>query len=77
MVFEDSPIFMTRLVDDSGGIMTGGAAQVGSVGATVREALLHELPGLHEVGAALEDQLDRRQLRAPTSSACRRARRCR
>src|SRR6187397_3090539 len=27
--FEVMPIFITRLVDDSGGIMTGGAAQVG------------------------------------------------
>ena len=27
--FVVTPIFMTRLVDDTGGIMTGGAAQVG------------------------------------------------
>ncbi len=33
-VSDDSPIFMTRLVADSGGIITGGAAQVGSVGVT-------------------------------------------
>ena len=32
---EVMPIFMTRLVDDSGGIMSGGAAQVGSVAVTV------------------------------------------
>ena len=29
--FEVTPIFITRLVDDKGGIMCGGAAQVGSV----------------------------------------------
>ena len=29
------PIFMTRLVADSGGIMNGGAAHVGSVGVTL------------------------------------------
>ena len=29
---EDSPIFRTRLVADSGWSMTGGAAQLGSVG---------------------------------------------
>ena len=62
IVFDEIPIFMTRLVADSGGIMTGGAAQVGSVGVTVRHALLHQLPRLQQVGARLEDQLDRRQL---------------
>src|SRR5947209_2891820 len=34
-VFDVIPIFMIRLVADTGGIMTGGAAQVGSVGTTV------------------------------------------
>src|SRR3990172_1765069 len=34
-VSDDSPIFITRLVADSGWIITGGAAQVGSVGVTV------------------------------------------
>src|SRR3954466_1424505 len=33
--FEDRPIFMIRLVDDTGGIMNGGAAHVGRVGTTV------------------------------------------
>ena len=37
---------MTRLVDESGGIMTGGAAQVGSVGVDRSQALLHELARL-------------------------------
>src|ERR1044072_1879520 len=32
MVFDDTPIFMKRPVVDTGGIITGGAAQVGSVG---------------------------------------------
>src|SRR4051794_26687815 len=35
MDFEDSPIFMIRLVAETGCIMNGGAAHVGSVGATV------------------------------------------
>ena len=35
VVSEDRPIFMTRLVADSGCSMTGGAAQVGSVFCTV------------------------------------------
>ena len=35
IVFDDSPIFMTRLVAESGCIMMGGAAQVGSVFCTV------------------------------------------
>ena len=30
-MFDDRPIFMTRLVVETGGIITGGAAQVGSV----------------------------------------------
>src|SRR5262245_51268870 len=34
-VSEVSPIFMTRLVADTGWSMTGGAAQVGIVGSTV------------------------------------------
>src|SRR5690242_13712085 len=35
LVFEESPIFITRLVADTGWSMTGGAAQVGIVGITV------------------------------------------
>src|SRR5687768_17030329 len=31
--FEEMPIFMVRAVDERGGMMTGGAAQVGSEGA--------------------------------------------
>src|SRR5574342_1243201 len=34
-VSEDTPIFMTRPVDDTGGMITGGAAHVGSVVRTV------------------------------------------
>ena len=44
---------MTRLVDDSGCRMTGGAAQVGRVGTTVWQPLVHELPGGHEISARL------------------------
>ena len=35
LVSEDKPIFITRLVEDNGWSMIGGAAQVGSVGMTV------------------------------------------
>jgi hypothetical protein len=34
MVSEDNPIFMMRLVEESGCNMTGGAAQVGSLAVT-------------------------------------------
>src|SRR6478752_450049 len=33
--FDDMPIFITRLVADNGGNMTGGAAQVGRLGVAV------------------------------------------
>ena len=66
---EDRPIFMIRLVDDSGCSMTGGAAQVGNVGIAVCHALGHQLPGGHEVGARLEEHHDRRVLGQPTWSA--------
>ena len=36
---EDIPIFMIRLVAESGGIMNGGLAQVGSVGVIWRDPL--------------------------------------
>ena len=62
MVFEEIPIFMTRPVVDTGGIITGGAAQVGSVGSHRGNALWHQLPGTDFVGAGLEEQLDRRQV---------------
>jgi hypothetical protein len=35
MDFDDMPIFMTRLVAETGGIMNGGAAHVGSDGVTL------------------------------------------
>ena len=60
--FEESPIFMTRLVADSGCIMIGGAAQVGNDGRTVSRRSWHQLPGRHHIGPRVEDQLDRRQL---------------
>src|SRR5947207_3729718 len=53
MVVDDRPIFMTRLVDDNGWIMTGGPAQLGSwaeVSAirsdTHCRALMGSVPGL-------------------------------
>ena len=61
-MFDDIPIFITRLVVDVGGIMNGGAAHVGSVGVTAStrsctscRACRMSVPGLKE--------LDRRQLR--------------
>ena len=45
-VFDDMPIFSTRLVDDSGGRITGGRATAGSCARLRRQPLLHELPGL-------------------------------
>ena len=67
------PIFMTRLVADSGWIMTGGAAQVGSVGRDRRDPLRDQLPRSQQVGARLEDQLDLTTAARPTSSASCRA----
>ena len=66
---DERPIFMTRLVDDSGGSMNGGLAQVGSAGVTWLTPLLDELPRDEQIGARLEDQHDRGQVLAPTSSA--------
>src|SRR3990170_2984219 len=52
-VFDEIPIFMQRLVADSGGNITGGAAQVGSVGVasetrscTTCRASSRSVPGL-------------------------------
>ncbi len=56
------PICMTRLVAESGGSITGGAAQVGSARRHVGDAFLHQLTGAQLVRARLEDQLDRREL---------------
>ena len=63
IVFEETPIFTTRAVVDAGGMMTGGAAHVGNDGRDRRDALLHELPRVQDVGARIELELDRRQLR--------------
>ena len=60
-VFDETPIFITRLVDDSGCRMTGGRATAGSRTRLGREPLLHELPDLVDVGPFLEDQHHRRQ----------------
>ena len=43
--------------------MTGGAAQVGSCGVADRDSLLYELTRVQEIGTAIEDHLDRRELR--------------
>ena len=54
---------MIRLVADSGGMIHGGLAHVGSVRRDLRDALRHELARPQLVGAALEDEPDRRELR--------------
>ena len=63
MSFEVMPIFMIRLVEDSGGIMKGGAAHVGRVLVASAIRSLDQLPCADLVDAGLEDQHDRRQLR--------------
>ncbi len=57
------PTCITRLVADTIGYSAGGAAHDGSVGEAGREPLLDELAGLEHVGAVLEVEEDRRQLR--------------
>ena len=57
------PIFMNRLVDDKGGMMIGGTRPGGKGWRDRRESLLHKLARLHEVGPALEDQVDGRERR--------------
>ena len=61
-VSDDMPIFMTRLVAESGWIMNGGAAHVGSDGVTRRRRSCDELAGPEQVRPGLEDQHDLRQL---------------
>ncbi len=60
---EDRPIFITRPVVDTGGIITGGLAQVGSVRRDRRHPLRDELRASRRSVPGLEEQLDRRQLR--------------
>ena len=62
------PIFIAREVADSGWRMTGCRPRRAGSGSR-REALVHELAGVHLVGAQLEDQLERRQLGRRLSSA--------
>ena len=61
--FDVMPICMARPVAETGASMTGGAAQVGRLGDDRRDALLHQLARPEQVGARLEQQLDRGQLR--------------
>ena len=59
-VFDDMPIFITRLSDDSGDRMTGGRATAGSVAATrASRSCTSCRAGMRSV--PLEDQHDRRQ----------------
>ncbi len=61
-VFDDTPIFSTRLVDDSGGRMHRRPRHRGQRAARRGEPLLHELPGARcRSVPSLEDQHDRRQ----------------
>ncbi len=57
-VSDVNPIFMTRLVDDSGWSMTGGAAQVGSVAVTAVMRSCTICRALQEIGPAVEQHHD-------------------
>ena len=54
---------MTRAVAETGGIITGGAAQVGRLGVTIASRSWTSWRALQQVGALLEDHLNGRQLR--------------
>ena len=55
------PIFMTRLVDERGGIIQGGLAQVGRLGSPPSGAPA-PAAALVEVGVPAEDELDLREV---------------
>ena len=63
IVSEDRPTSITRPVVETGGIITGGLAQVGSVRTTDAIRSCDELPRLQDVRPRTEEQLDRRELR--------------
>ena len=63
----DSPIIITRLAEDSGWSITGGFETLGRAWAWVSRSCDH-LARAQEVGARLEDHVDRRQARARTGS---------
>ena len=54
VVSEVIPIFMVRLVEDSGWIMNGGAAHRGRLGVTSPTPFGDELAGAQQVGALIE-----------------------
>ena len=60
-VFDQMPIFITRLVEESGCRITGGRATTGSRRDFGRDALLHHLPHAERIGAVVEDQHDLRE----------------
>ena len=70
-VFDQTPIFMTRLVDDSGCKMTGGRATVGKLtGRLGDQPLLHELPNSQRVRSLLENQHDLRETEHRLGTHC-------
>ncbi len=69
IVFDESPIFSTRLVDDSGGRITGEPRRGGQAGDRDRHALLHELAGHQASVPRLKISDDRREPERPTSTA--------
>ena len=76
-VSDQTPIFITRLVDESGCRMTGGLADGGELPALGREALLDELPGPDQVGVLVEQQHHLRQAEDRLRADRLDARRCR
>ena len=67
---------MIRLVAESGGMIHGGLAQVGRVGATCATRSVTSWRALQLVRAALEDEPDRRELRDRLRPQLVEARRC-
>ncbi len=60
-VLDDRPIFMKRLVEESGGIMHRWAGPGRQGRRHSRQALLDQLAGQQQVGSPLEDQVDDRE----------------
>ena len=74
-VFEESPIFMTRPTLDTGGIITGGAAQVGIVGSTASRrsctncrARSSSVPGLNSSSIDDKSGIDLERIRSSPST---------
>src|SRR5262245_3210917 len=74
-VFDDTPIFITRPVDETGGMITGGAAQVGIVVRTVVKrswtscrARTRSVPGLNSSSIDDRSGIDLERMRSSPST---------